>query len=202
VWKDPEEFRTTFRLILMPKVAGIIKVTHKRPTQVWVEVDPKRRAGVWTSPDHHPSSRFIAYNQPFRVPLNQRFTAPVFYEHQGEGCGHTQGNRVEILENGHDLHFYVEVQGSPCTFTWGGRLEELRAGEDAADTFSVDLEYGRNVVLEFPPDVTYWRLEGTSATLEPIDAVGQQDSGPLKYASAYESGGKKYVVYSVAAPVW
>ncbi len=203
-WNSPTKHSIAFNLALMPRRAGQADVVYRRPRFAWTTATTQHVTS-WTNPDHHQSGRdprFFAYDRAFLVDDKKRFVPPIFYTHSGEGCGHTRNQRVEIINNEKDAHLYLEVQGSPCTHTWGAKLEEFRpAGEEEQRT-QVVLEYGTNLVLELPSDVSYWRLIGTSATRERFDVVGQQDGGPLKYANEYKSGEKLYVVYKVSNPAW
>jgi hypothetical protein len=203
-WGDPVSYSVPFDVALFSTWAGEVTVEHKAPKEDWVTIAPQSTY-TWVTPDHNCSGNcpWYAYVNVTRVPVNQRFSGATPYSHSGPGCGWTRNQRVEIQEGGHALVNSVEVQGSPCTHRYAADLQELKVvGEDTGST-KYDLAYDKNLVVEMPPATTYWRLVGTSATLNPIDIVMVQDAGPLVFRSqtgGIQDGTPKRVTYYAKPP--
>jgi hypothetical protein len=188
-------------LTLMPRSAGQVTVSYGGPTKDWIKVTDRQQYS-YTTPDHHQSGdiRKFAYQDSRAIESEKRFVGPFYYTHQGEGCPWTEVTSLGVLENGRRLNLAVQVWGSPCTHFYGAAVEEYRVVGEYKGAKTYDLYYGQNVVVELPADVTYWRVQGRTATLENIDIVNKSSDRNLTFKDSIESGNVKRVVYQVAKP--
>jgi hypothetical protein len=185
---------------LMPRAAGQITVSYGGPRKDWVVVANQQYS--YTTPDHHQRGdiRKFAYQDSRVIEADKRFVGPFTYTHQGEGCPWTEVSSLGTLENGRRLNLAVQVWGSPCTHFYGAAVEEYKVVGEYHNAKSYDLQYGQNLVVELPPDATFWRVQGITSMLQDVDLVNKGSDSTLVFKDLIDSGNVRRVVYQVVLP--
>jgi hypothetical protein len=188
-------------LTLMPRSAGQVTVSYGGPKKDWVRTTEKEEYSYGT-PDHHQEDdiRKFPYQDSRALEGDQRYVGPFTYRHEGEGCPWTEVTSLSVLENGKRLNLAVQVWGSPCTHFYGAAVEEYRVVGEYEGAKSYDLQFGQNLVVELPPDATYWRIQGRTSTLQEIDVINRGSDKVLTFKDLVDSGSVRRIVYQVAKP--
>ncbi|MBF4472040.1 hypothetical protein [Flavobacterium sp. HJJ] len=201
-----KDFNLPITITILPRQICSVHLSYTSPKLDWVTIVPFSQYN-YTTPNHHQEKKPIihyTYEQPHRLPDNQRFITKVANSQSasGQGCPWTNFNSLDILENGKLLKAKFEAWGYPCTYYYGATIQEFKeVGSEDITIPDICIEYEKNIIIELPKDTKFWRIQAQTADFKTIDIIGQNNYGNLiRFDNVITVGDKMRVIYKVNLP--